>query len=194
MCRRRQAIITVANDLTLPGANGLTLSAAGALTIDATISVTGAGNVVTYAGNDNSSSPLDGLLLFSFGPGDHIDYGSTDHGGRFSNDGYDFTLIYNMGQLQAINGDGTNDSATDTALSGLYALATPLNAATDPTTPSSWTPIGTDGLGNILNGGDGFYGGLEGLGNTVSNLTVDIGTNDSPACSATTAAASATSA
>ena len=169
--------ITVASDLTLPGANGLTLAAAGALTINATVSVTGAGNVVTDAGYDNSSSPLNGLLLFSFGPGDHIDYGSTDNGGRFSNNGYDFTLIYNMGELQAINGDGQRHP-TDAALYGYYALATPLDAATDPTTPSSWTPIGTDGLGNPLNGDDGFYGGFEGLGNTVSNLTVNIGTSD----------------
>ncbi len=170
--------LTVANDLTLPGANGLTLAAAGALTINATVSVTGAGNVVTYAGYDDTGGPGDGMLLFSFGAGDHIDYGSTDNGGRFSSNGYDFTLLYNMGQVQAINGDGTNDSATDTALSGFYALATPLDAATDPTTPANWTPIGTDGLGNLFNHNDGFNGGFEGLGNTISNLTVDIGSNE----------------
>ena len=34
------------------------------------------------------------------------------------------------------------------------------------------------------NGGTGFSGVFDGLGNTISNLTVDIGSNEMPVCSA----------
>ena len=81
-------------------------------------------------------------------------------------DGTDlFTLIFTMGQLQAINAN----------LTGNYALATSLNAATDPSTPASWIPIGTNGAG--YNFGTGFTGIFDGLGNTISNLTVNIGSS-----------------
>ena len=78
-----------------------------------------------------------------------------------------FTLITTMAQLQAIN-------ASSTTLQGNYALANSLNAATDPTTPASWIPIGTDGAGNVGNSGNGFSGIFDGLGNTVANLTINL--------------------
>src|SRR6185437_2129570 len=55
------------------------------------------------------------------------------------------------------------------------ALANSLDALTDPTTPATWIPIGTDGAGSVGNGGDGFSGTFNGLGNTISNLTVNLG-------------------
>ena len=72
-----------------------------------------------------------------------------------------------MGDVQNVN----------SGLNGDYALATPLNAATDFTTPASWVPLGTDGSGNAQNAFNGFAGIFEGLGNTISNLTVNIGAN-----------------
>ncbi len=163
--------ITVANALTLPGANGLALVAGGALAIDAPVSVTGAGNVVLGAGYDNATVPAASILELSFGAGDSIDYGATNNGGALSIDGTPYTLLYSMGDVQAIN-------ASDAALQGNYAVATALDAATDPTTPLLWTPIGTDGLGDVLNSNNGFTGAFEGLGHTIANLTVDTGPND----------------
>ncbi len=81
-----------------------------------------------------------------------------------------FHLLFTMGQLQDIN-------ASSTTLQGNYALANALDAATDPTTPADWTPLGTDGAGLAINGGHGFAGIFDGFGNTISNLTVDTGSN-----------------
>ena len=69
-----------------------------------------------------------------------------------------FTLISSMAQLQAINNN----------LSGDYALTTSLNAAG----VTNWI-AGTNGAGSLL--GHGFTGIFDGLGNTISNLTVNIG-------------------
>ena len=68
-----------------------------------------------------------------------------------------------MADVQAINSGVTAD----------YALATSLDA----TGVSGWIPIGTDGAGNIL-GLAGFGGVFAGLGHAISNLTVDIGSNN----------------
>src|SRR6185312_3739397 len=76
-----------------------------------------------------------------------------------------YQLLFNLGQVQNIN----------SGLSGHYALANSLDALTDPTTPATWIPIGTDGAGSVGNGGDGFSGTFNGLGNTISNLTVNLG-------------------
>ena len=159
--------ITVADALTLPGANGLTLAAGGALAINAPVSVTGAGAVTLAAGYDTTTVPGTSLLELSFGAGDDINYGSTNNGGSLSINGTAYTLLYTMGDVQNVN----------SGLNGDYALATPLNAATDSTTPLSWVPLGTDGSSNFLNNGNGFAGIFEGLGNTISNLTVNIGSN-----------------
>jgi hypothetical protein len=75
-----------------------------------------------------------------------------------------FTLVFTMAELQAIN-DNLNCN---------FALANSLNAAVDPSTPSSWIPIGTDGTGNVGNSGNGFAGIFDGLGNTISNLAVNL--------------------
>ncbi|WP_137935230.1 MBG domain-containing protein [Mesorhizobium comanense] len=39
----------------------------------------------------------------------------------------------------------------------------------------SFVPLGTDGAGTRLNSGNGFAGAFDGLGNTITNLNVDIG-------------------
>ena len=62
------------------------------------------------------------------------------------------------GQIAAINAN----------LKGDYALATSINAATDPTMPANWIPLGTDGAGNVENSAQGFSGIFNGLGNTIS--------------------------
>jgi filamentous hemagglutinin family protein len=69
-----------------------------------------------------------------------------------------FTLVFTLGEMQAINSN----------LNGNYALANSLDA----TSATGWTPIGTDGASNVLNSGNGFAGIFNGLGNTISNLTI----------------------
>ena len=84
----------------------------------------------------------------SFGPGGNISYGSANNGGTLTINGTPYTLLYSMSAAQNIND----------ALNGNYALATPLDA----TGVANWTPIGTDGAGNVLNSGNGFDGTLRG--------------------------------
>ncbi|MGH7073103.1 MAG: filamentous hemagglutinin N-terminal domain-containing protein, partial [Stellaceae bacterium] len=71
-----------------------------------------------------------------------------------------YQLLFTMGQVQNINNGLTGD----------YALANALNAATDPTTPASWSPIGES---------TAFTGTFNGLGNTISNLTINDSTDTS---------------
>ena len=156
--------ITVGKPVTLQGANAIELNAGGALTINAPVSVTGAGHVIVDAAYDTTTVPGTPLLELSFGKGDSIDYGATDNGGTLTVNSLAYTLLYSMGDVQGIN-------ASNTALDGNYALATSLDA----TTTTGWVPIGTDSTGNHLNGFIGFAGVFEGLGHTVSNLTVDTG-------------------
>ena len=151
------ANIIVTGALTLPGSEGLTLDASGNILVNANVTVTGGGalSLTNGAGDD-----------YSIGNGDSISFsGGSSSGASLSIEGTKYTLLYNMGAVQNIN----TSSAT---LQGDYALAQPLNAATDPTTPANWIPIGTDGGdGNIGNSSNGFSGIFAGLGNTIANLT-----------------------
>jgi len=76
-----------------------------------------------------------------------------------------FSLVFNLSQMQGINNN----------LAGDFALATSLNASG----VTNWVPLGTDGAGNAINSGSGFSGIFDGLGNTISNLTINLpSTND----------------
>ncbi len=145
--------ISVNDALTLPGSEGLALESSGALTIDAPINVTGAGALVL----DYSTSALTNLSfgLTSSGFSGRVNYGTTDNGGTLSINGTPYTLLYSMSDMQNIN-------ASDAALVGNYALADSLDA----TGTTGWVPIGT--------AGNSFGGTFEGLGNTISNLIVDM--------------------
>ncbi len=94
-------------------------------------------------------------------------FGTTEQQVYVGSDSTDlFNLVFTLAQVQAIN-------ASNTALSENYALANSLDA----TGVTGWIPIGTDGAGNIGNSSNGFSGNFDGLGNTISNHTVDIGSN-----------------
>src|SRR6185312_1899715 len=76
-----------------------------------------------------------------------------------------YQLLFNLGQVQNINN----------GLNGNYALANSLDAIG----VTGWIPLGTDGNGNVWDGGSfspsgttGFAGTFNGLGNTISNLTI----------------------
>lgn len=145
--------ITVAASLTWSAATTLTLSAAHALSIDAPITVTGAGGVALVYDTASTTN-------LSFGQGGTIDYGATDHGGTLTINGQSYTLLYGMAGVVGING----------GLTGRYALAHDIDA------------VGTTyTTGVIAGGGTGsdtptpFSGTLEGLGHTISNLTIAAG-------------------
>ncbi len=160
------APITVAAPITIGNTGSLGLLSGGALAINAPINVTGAGSVNLAAAYDTTTVPGASLLQLSFGNGASIDYGSTNNGGRLDINGAAYTLLYNMSDVQALN-------ASAAALSDNYAIATSLDASGT----SGWQPIGTDSCGCALDSGQGFSGIIEGLGHTISNLTVDIDAN-----------------
>ena len=159
--------ITVAAPLTWAAATTLGLNAAGTIAINAPISITGAGGLELNA-NAQAGVTTTGLI---FGNGGSVDYGAVDLGGTFSLNGNSYTLVYSMAQLDAIDAvNAVDGSALDihgTGLAGNYALATNLNAAGTTFTQAL---IGT----NVSEDVDSqFTGRLDGLGHTVTGLTID---------------------
>ncbi len=144
----------------------LTLDAYRSIVVNAPISISGAGRLNLYVNDGGSNGD------YFFAPGSSVNYGSTNNGGSLfisssngAGNAVPYALLYCMiaavcgNNVQGINGN----------LAGDYALATSLDA----TGVSGWVPIGTDGSGNIVNSGNGFAGNFEGLGNTISNLTIN---------------------
>jgi hypothetical protein len=139
--------------LTWSGAQSLTVDAYRSVSVDQTVSVTGAGgvSVVTNDGGSGGS--------FSCGPVGQIVFASRTN--QLNINGTCYTLINTIAGL-------AQEVAAN--LSGNFALSQPVDALS----VTSWAPIGTDSSGNILNGGAGFSGAFEGLGNTISNLTINL--------------------
>ncbi|MBI1203511.1 MAG: filamentous hemagglutinin N-terminal domain-containing protein, partial [Rhodopseudomonas sp.] len=81
------------------------------------------------------------------------------------------TTITNAHQLQLMALDPT---ASYTLAANIDASGT--DGATNPSgmwTSAGFVPIGSDSVGNILNGGNGFTGSFNGLGHTISGLTIN---------------------
>ncbi|MGD0142967.1 MAG: filamentous hemagglutinin N-terminal domain-containing protein [Rhizomicrobium sp.] len=155
--------IIVASALSWNTTATLTLDSYHSIDIDAPITISGAGGfVLQYNG-----AATDGILSFGLGSkgfAGNVSYGPTDNGGTLSINGTPYTLIYSVSDLQNINAN----------LRGNYALAGSINASG----ATNWTPIGTDGPGDIANSGNGFSGTFEGLGNGISNLSVNTGADN----------------
>jgi filamentous hemagglutinin family protein len=152
--------ITVAAPITWSTGATLTLDAYHSIVINAPITVAGAGGLALLTNQGGGSG---GTLSFAGG----VQY--TGSGGSLTINSQPYTLLYSMADLQGIN--------TDAGLSGRYALAKSLDASAIPANGAGeWIPLGTSGAG-ILNGSTGFSGDFTGLGNTISNLTVDTGSN-----------------
>ncbi len=158
--------LTVANAITFAGANALTLSAGSTLAIDATVSVTGAGAVTLNTGLDTTTLSGTSLTELSFGSGGSLGFGTTNNGASLAINGTSYTLLYSASDLANIN--------TNAGVQGDYALADSL----DLSGATGWTPLGTNGANAALNAPYGFSGIFEGLGNTISNLAVNTGTNN----------------
>ena len=135
----------------------LTLSAYRNIDINANIVVSGGGSLSLVTGTGTTGD-------YNIASGSSVSFtGGSAAGAHLSINGTAYSLLYSLSDVQAIN-------ATNSALGGSYALAQSLDA----TSTTGWVPIGTDGAGNIGNSGNGFAGTFAGLGNTISNLTINL--------------------
>ena len=161
------APIVIGHAITIEGSNFLELHAAGSLTIEAPISVTGAGVVDLADGA--------GGLSFDLGPtgfGGSLRYavgtGEGITGQALTINGTSYDLLYSMADVSSIDGSP-----------GAFALAAPVTATGTLTGAVDFTFLGTlEGLGNSISGltinGTGNYVGLFGELNTGA-VVRDIG-------------------
>jgi hypothetical protein len=159
------APLTVAQPLTLAGANTLTLNASGALAINAPITVSGAGAVaLSY----NTALPTN----LTFALGSSINYGATNNGGSLNINGQGYTLLYKLTDSGNATGNGTDTGTDDIAGidhagdSGYYALATSLTGSGSASAAQFSHPLAGSGSHS-------FNGVFEGLGNTITGLTIN---------------------
>jgi hypothetical protein len=148
--------IVVNTSVTWASGYGLTLDAYQSIAFDEPVTVNGTG-ALTILTNDGGSGGD-----YTFGPKGKVTFLSTSN--DLTINGTAFTLLGSMSDVQAIN----------TSLSGNYALANFLNASG----VKNWVPLGTDGMGNVLNGSSGFTGNFEGLGHAITSLVVNTGAYD----------------
>ncbi|MDB5599417.1 MAG: filamentous hemagglutinin N-terminal protein [Xanthobacteraceae bacterium] len=166
--------ITVAAPLTWAAATRLTLNAAGAIAINAPISINGAGGLAITA-SAQSGITTTGL---TFDEGVSVTYagGGAINGQSFSLNGLSYTLVYSMAQLDAIDGlnavNGSGLTIYGAGLTGRYALATDLTA-----TGTTYTRalIGTNSTNNSATR---FFGRIDGLGHTITGLTINAPSTD----------------
>jgi len=163
--------ITISNPISL--ANGtLTLDSYQSIWVNAPITISGSSGAAALTTNDGGTGGDYSFDLHSNGFAGSLSF-TAGSGGSLSINGTPYILLYSMADMQAIN-------ANDTALTGHYALANSLDA----TATSGWVPIGTNGTGGVTGGFSigppphqlGFSGTFEGLGHTISNLTVNQAT------------------
>ena len=148
----------------------LTLDAYHGIGILAPITVAGAGKVSLVTNHGGSGGDF-GFGQTNTGFNGGLTFTGTPNSGQALNiNGQDYTLVYTMDQLDAVDGlnavDGSGTAVYGPGLTGNYALASDLNAA--------GTTYGQALIGGH-NGADSshqFSGGLEGLGHTLSNLTI----------------------
>jgi len=136
------APITVGQPVEIDGANGLALNAAGDLDIAAPVAITGAGAVALQSGGNLNITMGQGSLQFT---------GGSTAGASLAINGAAYTLLYDL------NNDATGLPSMN-GLSGNFALATPIDASGAGTLTGP--VVGT------------FSGNFNGLGNTISNLTI----------------------
>src|SRR5262249_54199143 len=145
--------ININSAITVGGAGTLSLTSNNAnanpsagITVSAPITVSGAGSVF-FTTTGNSTGPM-----FTMGQGSltYSSEASNPVTALVINNGV-YSLVYPMPELAAINNTV-----------GFFALATPINASGSGTFTSS--PVGS------------FGGNFNGLGNTISNLTISTAT------------------
>ncbi|WP_371009177.1 MBG domain-containing protein [Mesorhizobium sp. RCC_202] len=145
-------------------ANTLTLDAYHSIVFNAGATIGGVGGLSLVTNHGGTGG------FVSYALGASVTFTGTQGAQALSINGQSYTLIYDVNQLQAINGD----------LAGRYALANTIDATAtyNWNGPKGFIPIGTDGNTNILNSGNGFTGAFDGLGNTVNDLWSTPGGNN----------------
>ncbi|WP_244558035.1 MBG domain-containing protein [Rhizobium hainanense] len=150
--------LTVASPLTLTAGSSLRLLSGGALTINAPITVKGAGSVALAYDSSSASNLSFGLSGSGFtGNLTYLNADGTlatsNQGGSLTVNGAVYSLLYSMADVANI---------TSVGLAGQYALANSLDASG---TTYNDALIGPNNLNY-------FTGAFEGLGHTISNLTI----------------------
>ncbi|HEY1941165.1 MAG TPA: GLUG motif-containing protein [Roseiarcus sp.] len=159
------APLTVAQPITISGFGGLGLLSGGSLAVDAPINVTGAGSVDLAGAYDTTTVRGTSLLELSFEQGASLSYtGAPNTGQALKINGQAYTLLYNLADgTTGLPDHGTDDIAGIDASgdAGHYALADNL--------------IGTATFSTALAGAglNVFSGVFEGLGHTITNLTIN---------------------
>lgn len=166
--------ITVAAPLTWSTATTLTLNAAGAIAINAPISINGAGGLALNASAQTGITTTG----VTFDEGVSVTYAGSGgiSGQSFSRNGISYTLVYSMAQFDAIDGqnavDGSGLATYGAGLTGNYALASDLTATGTTFTRAL---VGTNTTNDSATR---FYGSLEGLGHTITGLTINAPATD----------------
>ena len=135
-------------------ANTLTLSAYNSINIVSSITATGNGTLALTTNNNIGGSNSAGALNFLSGGNVEL-LGSS---AALTINGTSYTLIHSVTDLVNVNNN----------LSGTYALAGPLDLGGHTY---------TDGVIAPSTAGSGFLGTFNGLGNTISNLTINAPTS-----------------
>lgn len=148
VAKAKASDIKIVNALSWPSAHRLTLVAYGSIAVQQPVTVTGPGGLTLVT---NSGGGTGGALTFS-GKG-HVAF--WDLSSSLIIDGTTFTLV---GDIQSLAADIAANHA------GAYALANNYDASVDGTYAT--VPIPTI-----------FNGSFEGLGNTISNLTINDSTD-----------------
>ena len=142
--------IVVDAPISWSSANGLTLDAYHSIAINADITASGPGKV-TLTTNDGGTGGD-----YGFGPGASLSFTGAPGGGQaLTINGQAFTLVYSQSDLTNINNN----------LAGFYALAAPLDL--------TGTIFTAAPIANASDPASGFTGTFTGLGNAISNLTID---------------------
>ncbi|HTV38249.1 MAG TPA: filamentous hemagglutinin N-terminal domain-containing protein, partial [Xanthobacteraceae bacterium] len=142
----------------------LTLSAYNSINVYQNITISGAGTLVLTTNNQVGGANTAGGLYFWQGAS--TSYTSASQNGKLTINGHNYTLLYALANPGSTGPDtGTNDIAgiDHAGDGGYYALATSLNG--------SGTTFTSDALAGAK--GSAFEGKFEGLGNTISNLTIN---------------------
>jgi filamentous hemagglutinin family protein len=130
----------------------LTLSAFHSIVFNAPTTIAGAGQLVLTTNNNvGGTSTGDGALAFTKGQGSAQFTGGPSVGAGLTINGQPYALVYTMAALATEMNRNT---------SGNFALAAPIDASSPLAFPAA--PVAT------------FSGKFEGLGNTISNLTIDV--------------------
>lgn len=161
--------ISVNSALNWSSPNTLTLDSFHSIAINANVSVTGAGGLVLVT-NNNSNGTSSGSGDLTFAKGVSASFTAPKGTGqRLNINGSAYTLVYSMADIDGIDGDPASSGAiTDqTAAGGLaghYALARNQDASGVTYTNAL--------VGSNYDDDSPFSGTFEGLGHTISNLTI----------------------